>query len=480
MGQYKAPGLALEITKTEWKPAGAAGPVQLPAHCRVDGVLDARTGVAGKAYGIRFALALPDEWNQLFLMQGGGGLNGSVNPPLGGTAAGSQPALARGFAVVSTDTGHQGAVFDGSFMADQQAALDFAYVAIGRVAQLAKQMIGHYYGREARKSFFTGCSTGGREGMVMTQRYPSYFDGVISGAPAMRTGYSNLADRYVATMLNAVAPKDAEGKPVTSRALSDSDRKLVIDSLLAACDEKDGLRDGMIWNTRGCQFDPAALVCKGEKTDGCLSAAQAEAIKKGFGGPKTARGAAVYPGFPYDTGIAASGQGAIPGLLNPGASPVGPPNTATEMDVDAAAAAVAAEQMARLTDSTWTNLTTFAGRGGKLMFFHGASDPWFSALDTVEYYEKMARATQAAGPASAFSRLYLVPGMGHCGGGPATDTFDLLTPLVRWVEEGAAPGPVTATGRAYPGRSRPLCSWPQYPHYKGQGDPEKAENFECR
>jgi hypothetical protein len=479
MMQMKLPGSSLEITKAEWKAAGPMLNAQLPSHCRVDAVIDRRTGADGKPYGIRLAIALPDEWNGSFLMQGGGGLNGTVQPPVGMTASGGNPALSRGFAVASTDSGHEGAVFDASFMADQQAALDFAYVAIGRVAEAAKQIIGAYYRRTAKYSYFAGCSTGGREAMVITQRYPAMFNGVIAGAPAMRTGHSNLADRYVATMLNQVAPKDAEGKPITSQALSAGQRKLFIDSLLKACDEKDGLRDGMIWNTRACDFDPASLVCRGDRNDSCLTPEQAAAIKRGFAGPKTSHGDEVYPGFLYDTGIAAAGG--IPGLLNPGPSPVGPPYTATEMDVDAAAAAVEANQQGRLTDSTWVNLNTFSAHGGKVMYFHGVSDPWFSALDTLGYYERMSKANGGRERSEPWSRLYLVPGMGHCGGGPvALDNFDLLTAMVAWVEKGTAPESIEATGKAFPGRSRPLCAYPKYAHYKGQGDPEKAENFDCR
>jgi len=449
-------------------------------HCRIDGVLDERKGKDGKTYGIRYALALPENWNGRFLMQGGGGLNGTVHPPTGGPASGDQNALQRGFAVVSTDSGHAGAVFDGSFMADQQAALDFAYVAIGRVAALAKKLTQDYYGQAPKYSYFAGCSTGGREAMVMTQRYPSLFDGVIAGAPAMRTGYSNLADRYVATLLNKVAPRDAAGKPQAALALSASDKKVLMDALMAHCDAKDGARDGQIFNVTGCDFDPRTVQCKGDKQEGCLSAGQVEAIRLGLAGPKTSRGVAVYSGFAWDTGLTASGAGSIPGLLNPGPSPVGPPNTATEMDVDAAADVVARDEMAKLTDSTWTNLSGFSGHGGKLLFFHGVSDPWFSALDTAAYYDRMAAAN--GGPATVlnWSRLYLVPGMGHCGGGAATlDRFDLLSPLMAWVEQGAEPAPV-ATGRSLPGRSRPMCAYPKYPHYKGQGDVEKAENWECR
>ena len=203
--------------------------VPLPAYCRLSATLDRRTGADGRSYGIGFALALPAEWNGRFLFQGGGGLNGTVAPPLGRTGQGDA-ALARGFAVVTTDTGHRGEVFDASFMAEQQASLDFAYQAVGRVAVLAKQVLAQHYGRPAAHAYFVGCSTGGREGMLMTQRYPTYFDGVVVGAPAMRTRFSGIGDEWVATMLNRVAPLDASGKPdgaarVLGRRSEDGDRR---------------------------------------------------------------------------------------------------------------------------------------------------------------------------------------------------------------------------------------------------------------
>ena len=470
LANFKLTGTDLVIAKTETVPAAAS----MPAYCRVDGTIDPRTGVDGKPYGIGFAIALPANWNGGFLFQGGGGLNGSVGRPLGAQAAGDIPALARGFAVVTTDSGHKGAVFDSSFMKDEQANLDFAYVAIGRVTQVAKPIVAKYYGAAARHSYFDGCSTGGREAMLATQRYPTYFDGVISGDPAMRTGYSNLADAWLTVALNQIAPKDDAGKPVAGRVFSDSDKKLIVNSVLEQCDAADGLKDGMIFNSRACHFDPAKLTCKGAKAEGCLTSPQVSALQKGFAGPKTARGVPVYPGFPFDTGIAASGQGMIPGLLNPGPSPVGGPNLALEMDVDVAAAAIAADSRTALTDTVSTNLSTFAGHGGKLIFYHGLSDPWFSPLDTLGYYERL-------GNVSAWSRLYLVPGMGHCQGGTATlDHFDALSAMVDWVEKGVAPDSITATGKAFPGRSRPLCAWPKYAHYKGQGDTNDAKNFECR
>jgi Tannase and feruloyl esterase len=487
--RLEVPGLALSEVTTEWLAAGSPPPqeppwvaplaVRLPAYCRLNATLDRRTGADGRSYGIGFALALPADWNGRFLFQGGGGLNGTVAPPLGRTGQ-DDAALARGFAVVTTDTGHHGEVFDASFMAEQQASLDFAYQAVGRVAALGKWIVSQHYGRPAAHAYFMGCSTGGREGMLMAERYPAYFDGVVVGAPAMRTRYSGIGDEWVATMLNHVAPLDASGKPDVRRAFSDADRKAVIDGVLAACDGADGLRDGIVSDPIGCRFDPASLVCSGPKADGCLSGAQIDALARAFAGPKDGKGRQVYPGFLFDTGIAAT-QG-IPGLLAGGLNPVGPPFTATTMDVDARAEAAAADPHAQLTSTwSWTNLNTFSSHGGKLLLYHGVSDPWFSALDTVDYYDRMTRANGGASVVAGWSRLFLVPGMGHCGGGPATlDTFDMLSAIVDWVEKDAAPQSIRATGRSWPGRSRPLCPYPSHAQYKGTGDVQDATSFECR
>jgi hypothetical protein len=488
LAKLRIPGSQLEISRAEWIPAGpmegrggAAG-AALPAHCRVEGVLDKRIGVAGKTYGIGFAISLPENWTGQFLQMGGGGLNGSVAVPVGGQNAGDKPALARGYAVISTDGGHKGTGgFDGSFMQDQQALLDFEYVAIGRTAVLARQILEAYYQKPPDHSYYVGCSTGGREAMIMTQRFPLYFDGVVSGAPAQRTGLSNLADRTVAVALNKVASKGADGRPVPGSALSDGDRKAIIGKLLEVCDPLDGVKDGMIFDPLACTFDPAMLACKGPKAEGCLSAEQVGAIQKGFAGPKDSRGNQVYPGFFFDTGITATGGG-IPGLLASGNSPIGPPNASVDQDVDKEAATARANAGSQIGDSsTWTNLGSFFGHGGKLIFFHGVSDPWFSAKDTIDYYERMTAANGGPDKVMESSRLFLSPGMGHCGGGAAAlDTFDMLTAISNWVEKGAAPASVSATGRAFPGRSRPLCAYPAHAQYKGQGDPENAANYECK
>jgi hypothetical protein len=455
--KFLLPGVQVTITKSQQLHVDAGTPIQgtgtgsVPAssYCRADGVIDPRTGAEGKHYAIGFALVLPTNWNGRFLFQGGGGLNGSVKEPLGAQAEGEVPALVRGYAVVTTDSGHQGAGFDGSFFRDQEASLNFSYAAIAKVTVAAKAIIAQYYGQPIRYSYFDGCSTGGREAMLVTQRYPDSFDGVISGAPAMRTGFSGIGDRWVAVALNQIAPHDPNGKAI-SGAFSESDKKLILDSVLAACDAQDGLRDGMIFNTQACKYDPGVLACTGEKSEGCLTSQQVGALRKAFAGPKDSRGNQVYPGFPYDTGIAATGG--IPGLLSWGPSPIGPANTSTEIDVDGAAFRASAESRSALTDTTWTNLSTFSAHGGKLIFYHGASDPWFSSNDTLDYYRRMASENGGMSQVQSWSRFFLVPGMGHCGGGTATlDSFDMLTAVTNWVEKGTAPDYVVATGKAFPG-----------------------------
>jgi feruloyl esterase len=235
----------------------------------------------------------------------------------------------------------------------------------------------------------------------------------------------------------------------------------------------------MIFDTRGCNFDPQVLQCKDEKTDSCLTTLQVQAIRKAFAGPRTGSGRPIYPGYAYDTGIAFRGAG-IPGLLSGGTIPVAAPPGGAPLDFEAlAAAAHNAVEMAGDTNA-WTNLSSFNSHGGKLIFFHGMSDPWFSALDTVDYYQRLGT-ENGPEPVSTWSRLFLVPGMGHCGGGEATlDRFDMLTAIVDWVEQGQAPVQVVATGRAFPGRSRPLCPYPQHAQYNGSGDSELAANFSCR
>ena len=478
-----------EITKAALVPAGttvpppypgAQGIGPLPAHCRVDGVINRRQGVDGQEFGIGFALALPEiaAWKGDFMMQGGGGGNGIISYPAGANYAGDIPALSRGFAVASTDTGHKAktGAFDFSFMRDQQAYLDFAFLANADVAGVGKQIIAHYYAKPAAYSYFVGCSTGGREGMILSQRYPTVFNGIVSGDPAMRTGLSNLAiAQWIPVAYNQAGPKDPSGKPQIDKFLTDSDRKLFMDALMKQCDANDGVADDMISDPLACEFDPAVLACKPGQGESCIAPEKVAAIKKAFAGPKNAYGTQVYPGFLYDTGITM--KGVVSGLLALGSNGLfGPYSTATELDVDNAALHASDP----LVEPASTNLSSFSLNGGKLIFFHGDSDPWFSPLDTLGYYQSLATTNGGAEKVSEWSRMFLVPGMAHCGGGPSLDHFDMLTALVNWVEKSTAPDAVVATGAAFPGRSRPLCAYPKHAQYTGTGDSQDARNFQCQ
>lgn len=447
----------------------------LPAHCRVEGVIDERKGAGGKTYGIHFAIALPDAWSGRFLLQGGGGLNGSVGQPLGPVAAGGNPALARGFAVISDDSGHTGAVFDSSFMADQRAALDFAETSVLTTTTLGKRITQAYYGHPIAHSYMTGCSTGGREGMLAVERYPEQFDGVIVGAPAMRAGDSNLGIEYTQVLMNQVAPKGPDGKPDISALFTPAVRKTLLDGMLAQCDKLDGLADGMIENVFECRFEPKKLVCRPGQAAGCISAPLAEALDKAFAGPFDKAGYPIYAPVPFDTGIVATPMGYLP-TGAPG--PLGPASTATSIDLDARIHDIRWDAAGRLTDTPyWTNLNTFLDRGGKLMMFHGVSDFWFSPWATWDWYQRAAKTNGAA--FTDASRFYMVPGMLHCGGGNSFDQFDMLTKLVEWVEKDRAPAEVIAHRSTAPGETRPLCPYPAHAEYAG-GDPTKAASFACK
>ena len=310
-------------------------------------------------------------------------------------------------------------------MQTNRPVIDFAQVAVGRVAELAKQIIAHYYGEPAQHSYFAGCSTGGREAMLMTQRYPAEFDGVISGDPAMRTGFSQIGNNWSAVAFNEIAPKDDSGRPQPNKVFSESDIKLIVKGVLDACDANDGLKDGMVFNTRACKFDPDVLACKAGKNDSCLTPQQTAAIKKAFAGPHNSRGELVYPMNAYDAGIANL-------LPSPEASPnrraAGAPAPPVSIDVDQRLFALLGNPLEALTDTTWTNLSTFSAHGGKLLFYHGMSDQAFSAMDTLDYYQRMAKANGGMDKVQTWSRMFLVPGMYHCRGGEfALDNFDLLT-----------------------------------------------------
>jgi hypothetical protein len=478
---YLLPGSDLRITVAEHAVdrtvrAGPGGQITLPPHCHIEGDFDRRTGVDGKAYALRFALNLPDDWNGRFLFQGGGGLNGNLGEPLGNQASGGRPALSRGFAVASTDSGHQAqGGFDDSFKDDQEALLNFFLFGNARVTEKVRPIVESYYADGIDHSYFVGCSTGGREGMIMAQRFPLLFDGIVSGAPAIRTGVSNLALRWFNVNLNRVAERQ-EGMGVFTRAEQD----IIMTGILNSCDALDGMEDGLIFNTQACNFDPRELACSASNTTACIAPEKAAVLAVAVSGPKDSTGFQVYPRFPWDSGMD-DGRGGMPGMINGGALPPEGPNAIglVTQDVDAEFRAATAFDAA-IGDAMSYNLSTFTGHGGKQIFYHGNSDGWFSAMETARYYDALTANSGGLQTTQQFSRLFLVPGMGHCAGGEATlDQFDLLTPIVDWVENGAAPEAVTATGNTMPGQSRPLCPWPAHTQYNGSGDPALAENYSC-
>ena len=488
------------ITKAESLAAGTPAParlgapsVPLPAACVVQAMIAKRTGVDGKSYGIGFELRLPESWQGRFLFQGGGGTDGIVQPALGAVAG--TTALARGFAVVSTDAGHQGG--DASFGHDQQARLDYAYNALGRVTAIAKQIVAAHYGKPADRSYFMGCSNGGRQGMMASQRYPLEFDGIIAGDPGFRLSSAAVAEAWDTAAFSAIAPKDDQGRPILSQAFSNADLTLLASAVLKECDDKDGLKDGLIDNPAACRFDPSSLVCTGAKSDSGLVPTQVDALKKIFGGAVDSKGDRLYASWPYDSGIGAPGwrvwklgssktasSNAINATLGFGAlrdyfvTPFDARFDPSHFDFDRDPARVA--PTALINDATATQLSTFAGRGGKLLLYHGESDPVFSSNDTVAYYQSLATDNGGADTTRRWARLFLVPGMNHCAGGPALDQFDPLAAMVDWVEKGSAPERITAAGATFPGRTRPLCPYPQQARYSGTGSTEQAANFSCR
>ena len=470
-----------------------------PGHCVVEGEINRHTGADGNQYGDKFELRLPDVWSGRFLFQGGGGLDGMVMPAVGRFGPPSSPlktALARGYAVVSTDAGHEAKDrLDASFGSDPQARADYQYRSTDLVAGVAKKIVAAYYGRPDAHSYMAGCSNGGREAMIAAERYPADFDGIVAGDPAFNFLRAAIAEAWFSQKFAEIAPKDASGKPRLDRAFSDSDLALVSQAVLKACDALDGLKDGMIDNPDACRFHPAVLQCTGAKNDSCLSAPQVRALEVAFAGPKNSKGESLYSDWPWDAGIGAPGWrvwtlgtekisainvGLYPQFVNHVALPPGEAPIASAFSFDFDADPPRMMKSAALIDADSTNLAAFRQRGGKMILYIGMSSPIFSANDLIRYYRRLAAANGGIAGARQFARLFRIPGMNHCAGGPALDAFDSLAAVQDWVEKGVAPESMIATGAAFPGRSRPLCAYPQISRYKGSGSTDDASNFICQ
>ena len=451
-------GSTIVIEKAEALPEAPAGTVQvrppdpatvgvaIPSHCRAQGVIDRRVGGDGKNYAIGFSISLPDRWNGRFLFQGGGGLNGAIRPPLGPQAAGDVPALARGFAVVSTDSGHQGAVFDGSFMADQEAALNFAQASIGKVTAAAKAIIARYYGQPAAHSYFVGCSTGGREALMSAQRYPLSFDGIVAGAPAWP---------MMALLARGAQDQRALSKP--GAWIPPAKLAALTKAALAAC----GKGKTYIADPTACKFDPRVIECRGKDTNECLTPPQVTAARFIYSTSKEPDGRVLWGQLPGAEGVKGAWDnwiiGQAPGAKGKAAGEefarnfyaymvTGDSNIAPEKVSDADIAKGRA-MFAAMIEASNADLSNFKARGGKLIQYHGWNDPAIPSRFSTEYFDAVQK---QMGDTRDFYRLFMIPGMLHCGGGDAPTTVDWLPLLEDWVERGKAPDAVIAKSMTGP------------------------------
>ncbi|HSV36246.1 MAG TPA: tannase/feruloyl esterase family alpha/beta hydrolase [Ramlibacter sp.] len=506
------------ITASTSVPAGSltvAGQA-VPEHCLVTGrMFDRVSAVDGQAYAIGFEMRLPTQWNGRFFYQANGGSDGVVVAATGSSGGGpATHALLQRFAVLSSDAGHR-AVLNPAFGIDPQARLDYGYQAVGKLTPMAKSLIQTAYGKGPDRSYFGGCSNGGRHAMVAASRYADQYDGILAGAPGYKLPTAAIANLAGGQLYASVATD-----PVNlETGFTAVERRLVASSVLAKCDALDGATDGLVQDVAACQsafsLERDVPTCSGARDGTCLSAAQKTVIAKIFSGPTSSSGALIYASFPYDAGISGSGiafwEFSVPAQLNAGS--VGmifkvPPESPTgfngqaffqSANIDTLVAQVNATTslytesgMSFMAPPNPTKLETLKNRGAKMLVYHGVSDPIFSVTDTQSWYQGLQAAN--GGDASNFARFLRVPGMGHCSGGPATDQFDAITPLVHWVEQGQAPAQVIATARG-PGnagganadvpatwaadRTRPLCPYPKVARYAGSGSLEVASNFRC-
>ncbi len=508
-------------------PAGALslGDRPLPEHCLVKGKMLERKGNDGRDYAIGFEMRLPMAWNGRFYYQGNGGLDGAVAPALGALGGGPLTgALMQGFAVISSDAGHTGAQTP-FFGLEPQARLDYGYQAVEKLTPMAKQLIQGAYGKGPDRSYIGGCSNGGRHAMVAAARLGDAYDGYLVGAPGYRLPYAALAQIWGAQQWLPLAtpgamiknPLNPNGTLVDlASGFTPAERQTVAKAILEQCDALDGLRDGMVQATQSCQarFNVQSHVatCTGERNGACLTAPQKSVLSAVFSGAKTTQGQNIYASFPYDPGLAAVNWGtwkftdalirdplALGTLFSVPPGPVDP----LKDNIDQRLALFNATN-ATYRESGWSlmvppgqdnpvNLANLRGRGAKMVLYHGVADAIFSAEDTRQWVERLG--TVKGQPASDFARYFPVPGMNHCSGGVATDQFDVLTPLVQWVEQGVVPQSVLAQARGAGNpagvnpelpadwsaqRTRPLCAYPAVATYIGSGSPEDARHFSCK
>lgn len=446
---------------------GGRGGLPLPAHCRVAATL---TPTADSH--IEMELWMPAEnWNGKFLAVGNGGWAGNIET--GALAA----ALSRGYAAASNDTGHRSTdAPGGSFVVGHPERLvDFAYRAMHEMTVQAKAMIQSFFKRAPTLSYFQGCSTGGRQGLMEAQRYPEDFDAIIAGAPVYNQIHLNTSQ--------ASLQVDLLRNP--SGILPPAKVTMLAKAVVSACDANDGVTDGIISNPSSCRFDPGVLKCSATDAADCLTDAQVDAVKRAYAPVVSKAGVTVYPGHPFgfESGWRLPAAG---GSINPlmGDMPrfvAHKDANWNPMSFDLDADLALAIKNAAFLEANDPNLNAFKARGGKLLLYHGAADPGPAPQNTINYYSAAAKAV--GGSADDWMRVFLMPGVGHCSGGVGPDQADLLGALERWREQGIAPARIVASRGAGRGgqtpMSRPLCPYPQVAAYSGSGSTDDAQNFTC-
>ena len=525
VAQLKLADTRIESSATV--PAGALnlGGRPLPEHCLVKGKMHERKGSDGRDYAIGFEMRLPVAWNGRFYYQGNGGLDGAVVPALGALGGGPLTgALMQGFAVISSDAGHTGPQTP-FFGLEPQARLDYGYQAVQKLTPMAKQLIQGAYGKGPDRSYIGGCSNGGRHAMVAAARLGDAYDGYLVGAPGYRLPYAALAQIWGAQQWLPLATPGATIKnPLNpngtlldlASGFTPPERQTVAKAILEQCDALDGASDGMVQATQACQtrfnVQRDVATCTGERNGACLTAPQKSVLSAVFSGAKNTQGQNIYASFPYDPGLAGANWGtwkftdalirdplALGTLFSVPPGPVDP----LKDNIDQRLALFSATN-ATYRESGWSlmvppgqdhpvNLDSLRSRGAKMELYHGVADAIFSAEDTRQWVERLG--THKGQAASDFARYFPVPGMNHCSAGMSTDQFDLLTPLVQWVEQGVAPQSVVAQARGAGNpagvnselpadwsaqRTRPLCAYPTVATYQGSGSLEDARNFSCK
>ena len=444
----------------------------LPAYCQVTAVI---SPVPASRIGVVYRL--PQAWNGKLLGLGGGGWAGNV------TVQAASAGLAKGYATAQTDGGHPGTTaFDSSWTKDAPEALtDFSYRAVHLMTTTAKLVAAKYYGHAQSKAYFQGCSTGGRMALMEVQRFPTDYNAVVAGAPvySLVTQTSSIVRNLIFSAPGA--------------AFSDAELALVNKAALRACDTDDGIRDGVVGDPRTCRWDPVQLQCpSGISAPGeCLSPAQIDALRKAYSLVQPKRGGvSAYPltrggELGWSRSIAtgpdadiSSGQG-IADIRKPifGDAQF----DLTGFDPEKHQAMVRSTPFAKMYEAANPDISAFVKAGGKLVIWHGWDDPGPSPYATIDYYEGVEKTTgpKIRQPLSASARLFLAPGVYHCGGGPGPDQFDMLAVIDRWSETDIAPASIFAA-KAGTLISRPLCAYPAVARYKGDGDPDDARNFACQ